>query len=154
MTTTVERMLGRFVDAAWAYRFGPPAQDVIVASVESADGSRAALAGVPVSRRVAGDGRPRARSWGSRRPPWRGGRYAVRVRSRQLAYAVRVDARGFVANDDAFSVEPGGERMISLRPADPSAGDRFGGGTVTALNALDGVRSTSAQRQRPPRFRA
>ena len=30
----VEALLGRFVDAAWAYRFGPPAHDLIVASLE------------------------------------------------------------------------------------------------------------------------
>ena len=30
----VEAIVGRFVDASWAYRFGPPAQDVIVASLE------------------------------------------------------------------------------------------------------------------------
>ena len=30
----LEALLGRFVDASWAYRFGPPAQDLIVASIE------------------------------------------------------------------------------------------------------------------------
>ncbi len=30
----VEALLGRFVDASWAYRFGPPAQDLIVFSLE------------------------------------------------------------------------------------------------------------------------
>jgi beta-mannosidase len=30
----VERLLGRFVDAAWAYRFGPPAQNLVAASLE------------------------------------------------------------------------------------------------------------------------
>ena len=36
----IEAALGRFVDTAWAYRFGPPAQDVVVASLErdGADG--------------------------------------------------------------------------------------------------------------------
>ena len=33
----VESMLGRFVDAAWAYRFGPPGQDAIVATLERHD---------------------------------------------------------------------------------------------------------------------
>ncbi len=30
----VETLVGGFVDASWAYRFGPPAQDVVVASLE------------------------------------------------------------------------------------------------------------------------
>ena len=29
----VETVIGHFVDASWAYRFGPPAQDAIVASL-------------------------------------------------------------------------------------------------------------------------
>ncbi|HSP20070.1 MAG TPA: hypothetical protein VLQ79_11180, partial [Myxococcaceae bacterium] len=38
---SVEGMIGRFVDAAWAYRFGPPSHDAIVISLERdlADGS-------------------------------------------------------------------------------------------------------------------
>jgi beta-mannosidase len=138
-TTSVERMLGRFVDAAWAYRFGPPAQDVIVASVESADGSRLHSqafrfpAGLPATSATSAQLGLEATAVEC------DGSYAVRVRSRRLAYAVRVDARGFVVDDDTFSVEPGGERTISLRPADPGVGERFVGGTVTALNALDGV---------------
>jgi beta-mannosidase len=138
-TTTVERMLGRFVDAAWAYRFGPPAQDVIVASLESADGGAlhsqafrfpAGLPSTPVTSAQLG---LEATAVGN------DAGYAVRVRSRRLAYAVRVHARGFVADDDAFSVEPGGERVISLRLAGPAVATGFTG-TVTALNARDGVK--------------
>src|SRR6185312_6386358 len=32
---SVEAMVGSFVDAAWAYRFGPPAQHAIVATLSS-----------------------------------------------------------------------------------------------------------------------
>ncbi|MFZ0388289.1 MAG: hypothetical protein WAL22_21685 [Solirubrobacteraceae bacterium] len=153
-TTTVERMLGRFVDAAWAYRFGPPAQDVIVASIESADGSQLHSqafrfpAGLPATSATSAQLGLEATA------VERDGSYAVRVRSRRLAYAVRVDARGFVADDDTFSVEPGGERTISLRPADPGVGERFVGGTVTALNALDGVQIDVGAAPAPGALRA
>ncbi len=57
----VETIIGHFVDASWAYRFGPPAQDAIVVSLErdesSAPGSRDDLPGGPLSRGTA----PRAR---------------------------------------------------------------------------------------------
>lgn len=33
----IETLIGRFVDAAWAYRFGPPAQDAIVVTLERSD---------------------------------------------------------------------------------------------------------------------
>ena len=36
--TNVEALLGHFVDVAWAYRFGPPQQDVVVASLEDEAG--------------------------------------------------------------------------------------------------------------------
>ena len=35
---SVEQLVGTFVDAAWAYRFGPPAQDAIVATLHGAGG--------------------------------------------------------------------------------------------------------------------
>jgi beta-mannosidase len=137
-TLTVERLLGRFVDAAWAYRFGPPAQDVIVSTLESADGSRLHSqafrfpGGLPRTRHPVQQLGLEATAVTS------DGGYAVRVRSKRLAYAVRVDARGFVSDDDAFSVEPGGERMISIRPVGSEVS--FTGGTVTALNSAEGVK--------------
>ncbi|MGH2896682.1 MAG: glycoside hydrolase family 2 protein, partial [Solirubrobacteraceae bacterium] len=45
LTRNVEAILGRFVDVSWAYRFGPPGQDLVVASLEEeGDGDAALLA--------------------------------------------------------------------------------------------------------------
>ena len=38
MSLSVEAVLGRWVDAAWAYRFGPPTQNVIALTLERPDG--------------------------------------------------------------------------------------------------------------------
>jgi beta-mannosidase len=135
----VEAMLGHFVDAAWAYRFGPPAQDAIVASLERDGPTGVELlaqafhfpAGRPLVEATEGhlgleaavDADPDAAGDGALR---------LSVRSRRLAYGVRIHVDGFAPSDDAFSVEPGGTRLIRLVPRD--AGARFGGGWLTALN--------------------
>ena len=84
----VEELLGRFVDVSWAYRFGPPTQDLVALSLEDAAHRRAALAVLPPSRRApararAGiaarpDGDPRSRR--RRRAPTDAARGAVHLR--------------------------------------------------------------------------
>jgi beta-mannosidase len=136
----VEGMLGRFVDASWAYRFGPPAQDAIVASLER-DGpggvevlSRAFQfpAGRPLSQepaqRLGLDATARTADDGT---------VQLAVTTRRLAYGVRIHAPGFVASDDAFSVEPGGTRTVTLRPT--ATGSTSAGAWLTALNLLGQV---------------
>ncbi|MEA2404420.1 MAG: beta-mannosidase, partial [Thermoleophilaceae bacterium] len=139
LETNVERMLGHFVDASWAYRFGPPQQDVIVATLEPEGG------GEPLSQAFRFPaGRPAAAE-----PPERlaleavarargDGALEVSVRSQRLAYGVRIHMTGCESDDDAFSIEPGRERTILLRPAGPPPRDPSG--TVTALNMTGRVR--------------
>jgi beta-mannosidase len=117
----VEAVIGRFVDAAWAYRFGPPAQDAIVVSLEQEHGERSHLlsqavrfpARRPLRREtaeslgLAAEGRMLA-----------DGAVELTVRSRRLVYGVEIQAPGFSASDNGFSVEPGGERLVILQPSD------------------------------------
>ena len=134
---SVEGIIGRFVDAAWAYRFGPPAQNVIVASLESATEPAQLLsqavyfpAGRPTTREPAQ--RVGIEAWSQ---PTAGGEVSLTVRTRRLAYGVRVHVPGFAPDDDAFCVEPGGERVVRLLPE--SNESQLSAGSVTALN-LDG----------------
>ncbi len=130
---TVERdaegLLGRWVDISWAYRFGPPQADVVVASLERA--------GAPVAQAfLFPAGRPQRResaeALGLEVEAIPG---AVTLRSRRLAWGVRLRVPGWDAEDDAFSLEPGRKRTVALRPREPGAA--WPGGTLTALN-LDG----------------
>ena len=111
----VEALLGRFVDVSWAYRFGPPAQDVVALSLEDADG-RAAVAVVPPSRSGARSSASRRCGSGSPRASHRRRETcSTCIRSERFAYGVRVQrSDGFEPSDDAFSVEPGGRRRIEL----------------------------------------
>jgi beta-mannosidase len=133
----VEALLGRFVDASWSYRFGPPGHDLIVCSLEAADGpegdQRALLSqswrfvgGRPERRETAEQlgltGRLRAMEGGS----------LLTLSARRLVYGVRVNIPGHVPEDDAFCLEPGHERMLRLRAVDPEAD--LGGASVQALN--------------------
>jgi beta-mannosidase len=115
-----DALLARFADTTYAYKFGPPGLDLALATL------RDAATGKLLSRAFHFPaGRPL-----ERRPdlgleasavPSEGGGWSVTVRSRRLAYAVALDAPGFVADDDFFHVPPGGEIAVSLRSVQPSA---------------------------------
>jgi beta-mannosidase len=126
-----EAMLGRFADASWAYRFGPSAHDAVVVSLER-DGELLSQAvrfpaGRPLQALPAGElgleGELRAAA---------GASAELVLRSRRLAYGVRVHVPGFVPADDALCVEPGTARRIALRPDGGTGVPR--GGTLTAIN--------------------
>lgn len=131
-THGVEAVLGRFVDASWAYRFGPPGHDLVAVSLMS-DGRLLSQtfrfpAGRPTRIESASQLGLEARA---ERLDAR--RVQVRVAARRLIHSTRIDAPGWTATDDAFSVEPGGERIVLL---ESNSGLPFAG-TLTALN-LDG----------------
>jgi beta-mannosidase len=110
----VEALLGRFVDASYAYRFGPPGHDAVVVSLER-DGTILSQA----VRFPAGRPAPRELGLTAER---RGG--AVALRSRRLAHGVRIHGLG--AAEDCFLLEPGVERTVAVAGSE--------GGQVTAVN--------------------
>jgi beta-mannosidase len=142
----VEALLGRFVDVSWAYRFGPPAQDLVVLSLERPGASGTTLlsqsflhpAGRPADR-VSADRLGLAATVDGADDE----RPVVRIASRAFAYGVRVAVPGFRPSDDAFSIEPGHAREIGLRREGPDASGPSPHGTVTALNLQGSVRVVS-----------
>jgi beta-mannosidase len=128
----VEELLGHFIDAGWAYRFGPPQHDVIVASLESREGELKAQA----MRFPAG--RPRrveALAWVGARASMTemdGGRLRARVTALRLLYGVRFHVPGYRPLEDSFSLEPGTERVIDLHASAAAAAQPQG--FLTAVN--------------------
>lgn len=131
----IEAVIGHFVDAAWAYRFGPPQQDVIVVSLE-----RDGIAGpellsqafhFPAGRPLTQEREDRLGLATSAQAA-EGGAIRLTIESRRLVYGLRLHISGFAPSDDAFSVEPGGSRTIILQPI--VAGATFTGGSASALN--------------------
>jgi beta-mannosidase len=131
----VEQLIGRFADVAWAYRFGPPAQDLLVASLEQPGDPGVELLSQALRFPA---GRPTAAESGERLglhvTAQQGPAELVRlsVRSKRLAYGVRVHVPGYIPDDDAFSVEPGGERIVLLRAR--ATDTPFPGGSLSAVN--------------------
>ena len=135
----VEAVIGHFVDASWAYRFGPPAQDLIVVTLEGLAGDPAR----PISQAFRFPvGRPSAAETAASLGldaavlEQRADGTTLEIRTRRLAHGVRLVAPGFTPEDDAFSVEPRHARLIDLRPT--ASGTPFRGATLTAVN-LDGA---------------
>jgi beta-mannosidase len=140
----LEAVIGRFVDSSWSYRFGRPAQDLIVASLETGEHADPSLVSQAIrfpAARPTGIESASTMELEASAAPLADGTLELRVRSRRLAYGVRIHAPGFSPSDNAFSVEPGHERRLLLRPREDGAVPA--GVALTALN-LDGrVRVTT-----------
>jgi len=144
-TGNVETLLGRFVDVSYAYRFGPPAQDLIVISLERGEGGDAELISQAFRLPV---GRPAEREPASRLGLQASAesigddRVRLSLRSERFAYGVRVHVPGLMLPDDAFSIEPGRQRVLTgRRTADATS--RLAG-RLTALNLAGHVPITEA----------
>jgi beta-mannosidase len=145
----VEAMLGHFADASWAYRFGPPSLNAVVASLErvGANGAEPLAqsfrfpAGRPLQQQPGEElGLAGALSAGA------DGMLTLTLSSRRLAYGVRIHVPGFSPSDDALTLEPGVERNLTLWP-DAGAADRRQdlAGSVTALNMRGRIALAAAE---------
>ncbi len=133
----VEELIGHFVDVSWAYRFGPAAQDLVVCSLERDGVGAVELLSqcfrLPTGRALPIEPASRLGLEAVLRPDGDGAA-ELSVRARRFVYGVRVQVPGFDANDDAFSLEPGAERLIALRRSQEGETAGVRGGALGALN--------------------
>ncbi|MGO9761027.1 MAG: glycoside hydrolase family 2 protein [Solirubrobacteraceae bacterium] len=133
----VETIIGRFVDAGWAYRFGAPAAHAIVVSLErdrdawSGSGVISQAVRFPAGRPLEREP-PEQLGIAVEQTPLADGQVRLELSSRRLAYGVHIHASGYLASDDGFSIEPGGVRSVTLRPSGTEASRE--NGTVGAVN--------------------
>ena len=130
----LETVLGRFVDASWAYRFGPPAQSVITASLEGGDGADPTLAsaaffpaGMPTERRTAAQMGLRAEVVAVD-----GTSTVVRLETDRFLFGLTLLSTASVVENPPSFLQPGRPRDVTLRSIGPV--DARPAVAVTALN--------------------
>lgn len=114
-TFGAEEILGRFIDASYAFRFGPLGHDLVVASLHTDNSD------FPMSRTFRfSSSPPQSRSpmselglRGEARP-LNDGRVEVILQSRSFAWGVKVTSRNCAVDDNYFSIEPGGKHRIEI----------------------------------------
>lgn len=129
-------LFGHFVDANYAYRFGAPPHNLVVASLHDSDGELRSQTfyfplGLPYTKQ---------RDLGLRAQvqPLENGDWILNVHSRAFAQSVYIDVAGFESEDNYFHVEPNGfPREIILRRVDASKSAPIG--TLQALNCESSV---------------
>jgi beta-mannosidase len=144
----VEELIGHFVDVAWSYRFGPPAQDTVVVSLEDGEAAPAVRAQsfrFPSGRPLVQED-PQQLGLEAHARTLADGNVELSVRSRRLAYGVHLHTPGFVPDDDGFSIEPGGVRTITLRlhHLDPAAPVELCAVGALNMNGLVPIVSTTS----------
>jgi beta-mannosidase len=139
ITVSASALLDGFRDLTRAYRFGPPAHDVVVATLTGAGGASARDAFYfPM-----GLARPRVDDIGLRATAARsaGNVWALTITSNRCAQWVAIDVPGFAPGDSWFHLAPGATRTIGLTigpgpDADRQDPSRTPRGEVRALNSL------------------
>jgi beta-mannosidase len=133
-TLGLEQLLGHFIDASHSYRFGPPAYDLVVASLHrnSDEHPTAQSFFRPLGRNAQRTPIARLELSGKAELVQNGCIEAV-VHSHRFAYGVKVSAAGFLPNDAYFSIEPTVSRRILLIPV--GAGNVPSRLSITAVNA-------------------
>lgn len=137
-TVWADALLGRFTDAAYAYRFGPPAHDLVVATLRDRAAGRVLAEafhfplGLPLEPRddvlaAAECERDASGAW----------RLRVRAGAQGPAVAVAVEVDGWVPEDAYFHLAPGAQRELLLRGGAEGATPK---GSVRPLNAREGTR--------------
>jgi beta-mannosidase len=136
-----DAMLGAFYDVSYAYRFGPPKHDVVVATLWESEQrviSEAFL--FPQSPALAATAQCSVIVTAHRQDD---SSYELAVSCDRFVYAAHLDVDGFMPDDDYFHVMPGRRRIVRLRPASGVVAPPKG--YLEALNVDEPVRIGIAQ---------
>jgi len=130
-----DTVLGRFHDVAYAYRFGAPGHDLVVATLHDATGARIAAAfHFPLGLTSMGGSDVGLTAEAERRAD---GSVALVVRSERFAQFVAVDAGDAVPDDNYFHVAPGDAHLVTFPVASTKQLSEI---VIQPLNAPESIR--------------
>ena len=123
--------LDGFMDLNWAYRFGPAAADLIVATWRDDQGTEVGRAmHFAPAQLIHFNGDPGLTAQAQMRPD---GKMAVKLKTCAVAYGVHFESRAWQASDDFFHMSPGAEKTVTFSPL--NAGQTHWHAQASALNA-------------------
>jgi beta-mannosidase len=129
-TVAVQSLLETFLDLTYAYRFGPPGHDLVVATMtELPSGEQLGATfyfplGLPATREPDVGLEATTQAGGD-------GEVILSITTKRFAQSVAVDLEGGVPDDNYFHLAPGGRKTVRVKAA-PGAKVQ---GVVRALNA-------------------
>jgi beta-mannosidase len=136
LTLRASALLPAFFDVTYAYRFGPPAHDVTVATLVEVQ-SRKVLDQVFHFPRGLGALAPCDLGLEGALSERGDGTFAATLRTRRFALAVAIAVEGFLPEDNYFHLAPGAEKTVTLVRR---SGQGRPEGWVSALNGRSPVR--------------
>lgn len=132
-----------FVDVSYAYRFGPPSHDVVVAALRGDNGEVLTrdfhfVPGLPNAREM-DVGLDAALQLATN------GGFHLAIRTRKLAQSVHIELDGFTPDDNYFHMAPGDQRRLALRPSRRNTERKVPRGAVHALNSTTSATITGPE---------
>lgn len=119
---SVDEILGSFFDVNYAYRFGPQAHHVVIATWFSAEREviseafHLTRARDPAVQPLAGE------MLGAKAKALGDGRYQLMLKSDRFLHHVRLSAKGFLPDDNYFHLAPDRDKAVSFAPASGKSG--------------------------------
>ena len=131
-TRSVDEILGSFYDVNYAYRFGPQAHHVVIATWFSAE-REVISESVHLTRARDPMAQPLSAEMLSAKADALGdGRYRVTLKSDRFLHSVRLSAKGFLPDDNYFHLAPDRLKAVVFAPCAGKSGVL--GAYVEALN--------------------
>lgn len=131
----VDALLGRFLDLTYAYRFGPPSHDLVVATLSDNE-SEQVLSEAFYFPHGLPNTREQAIGLQAQAIPQDDGSYQLHVKTEQFAQTVAINAGGYQPDENYFHLRPGGEKTVRLVPL---GGKSSFWGSLSALNCYHDV---------------